>query len=164
MKTQQKTRKCGKIQTWLFSALSRHIGPDADWIQNHIASCPKCRRRLLWASRVNVAMELIRSQPHNLNLLSKANQKTVSVLKHSLRYSDKARKLKQALPEPTLFEKLRKYQRSVANVAACIAILVLMKTGIFSSTENFQKDGRNALKYYYSSHVGDEIADDIFST
>jgi hypothetical protein len=162
MKTQQKNRRCKDIKGWLYTALSKHIGPDAGWIQRHIASCPKCRNRLLWTSRVDVALQLIKSKPHSLDLLARANSKAVSVLKHSLRYSSKAQKLKEALPGPTIFERLRKYHSTAANVAACVAILFLMKAGMFSSTEKFQNDGKNALRHYYASRVGDEIADEIF--
>jgi len=164
MKTVQKNRKCSVIKEWLCAAVSRRIGQQADWIQQHIASCPRCQRRLLWASRVNVALQMVKSQPHSLDLLMRANSKAVSVLKHALRASARVQKLEQALPEPTVFERLRKYRSSAANVAACIAILVLMKTGLFSSTEKFQKDGKNALRHYYASRVGDEIADELFST
>jgi hypothetical protein len=162
MKTQQKNRRCKDIKSWLFNVLSKKIGPDADWVQRHIASCPKCRNRLLLSSRVDVALQLIKSQRHSLDLLAQANCKAVSVLKHSLRYSAKAQKLKAALPEPTLLEKLRKYRTAVANIAACITILLLMKAGLFCSTRKFQNDGKNALRHYYASRVGDEIADEIF--
>jgi len=162
MKTQQKNRRCKDIKNRLFKALSRQIGPDAVWVQRHIASCPRCRRRLLRTSRVSVAMQLLKSQPHSLDLLARANNKAVSVLKHSLRYSDKAQKLKVALPEPTIFERLRKYRSAAVNVAACVTILLLIKTGMFSSSIKFQNDGNNALHNYYASRVGDEIADEIF--
>lgn len=162
MKTQQKNRRCKDIKGWLYAALSKQIGADAGWIQRHIASCPKCQSRLLCASRVSVALQLVKSRPHSLDLLMRANQKAVSVLKHSLRYSDKAQKLKTALPEPTVFERLRKYRSAAANIAACVTILLLMKTGLFCSTERFQNDGNNALRHYYTSRVGDEIADELF--
>jgi len=153
MKTQQKNRRCKDIKRWLYTALSKQIGPDAGWVQQHIASCPKCRSRLLWASRVGVALQLIKSQPHSLDLLAQANQKAVSVLKHSLRYSDKAQKLKAAMPQPTIFERLRKYRSAAANLAACVTILLLMKAGMFSSTRKFQNDGNNALRHYYTNSV-----------
>lgn len=162
MKTQQKNRRCKDIKSRLFNILSKQLGPDASWVQRHIASCPKCRNRLLWTSRVSLALQLVKSQPHSLNLLARANHKAVSVLKHSLRYSDKAQKLKAALPKLTVFERLLKYRSTAANLAACVAILLLIKAGLFSSTRKFQNDGKSALRHYYANHVGDEIADEIF--
>jgi hypothetical protein len=162
MKTPQKNRRCNDIKSWLFNALSKNISLDAAWVRRHIASCPKCRKRFLLSSRVDVALQLIKSQPHSLNLLAQANCKAVSMLNHSLRYSTKAQKLKAALPEPALFEKLRKYRTAVANTAACITILLLMKAGMFCSTRKFQNDGEKAMRYYYASRIGDDIADEIF--
>jgi hypothetical protein len=162
MKIQQKNQRCKKIKSWLFNILSKNIGPDSGWVQRHIATCPKCRNRLLLSSRVDVALQLIKSQPHSLDLLAQANCKAVSVLKHSLRFSARAQMLKEALPEPTIFERLHKYRTAAANVAACVAILLLAKAGMFSSTKKFQNDGKNALRHYYASRVGDEIADEIF--
>ena len=93
----------------------------------------------------------------------RANAQAIGVLKHGLRRAPKARKLRTILPEPKLFERCSKYKRSVANVAACIAILFLMKIGIFSSMDKFQTEGQKAVKQYYASRVGQDLADEIFS-
>ena len=166
MKTKKADKKCRSIRSWLYQAVSplqADIGPDADWVQNHIANCPRCRRRLAAAGKVNLALSLIKSQPHNLDLLMRANTQAIGVLKHSLRNCHKANKLKTILPEPTLFEKCGKYKTSIANVAACIAILFLMKVGVFSSMDKFQTQGQKAVKNYYASQIGEELADEIFS-
>lgn len=163
MKTKQKNKKCKSIRDWLFKAISNHIGLNADWIQNHIANCPKCQRRLSLAGKVNLALSVIKSEPHKLDLLMRANAQAIGVLKHSLRDCAKARKLKRILPEPKLLEKCKKYKSSIANTAACLAILFLMKTGIFSSMDKFQSDGQKAAKQYYANNVGDELANEIFS-
>ena len=61
-----------------------------------------------------------------------------------------------------LLSELSKLDIAAANIAACITILVLTKAGMFSSTAKFQRDGERALRHYYASQVGDEIADEIF--
>jgi hypothetical protein len=105
---------------------------------------------------------LVRSQPHSLDLLMRANTRAIGVLKRSLRCQPKAEKLKTMVPEPKLAERLGKYKNSVANVAACLAILYLTKQGVFSSMDKFQLQGQRALKQYYANNVGQELANEIF--
>jgi len=163
MKTTEANKKCRQIRAWLYKAINSRIGLGADWVQNHIANCPRCQRRVTSLGKVNLALSVMKSQPHNLDLLMRANAQAIGVLKHSLRQAPKARKLRTLLPEPKLLERCRKYKRSVANVAACIAILLLMKIGIFSSMDKLQTEGQKVIKQYYASHVGQELADEIFS-
>jgi len=163
MTTLKKNNKCKRIRTWLYEAISTRFSLDADWVQKHIANCPRCRRRMASLGRVNLALSLIKSQSHKLDLLSRANTQAIGVLKHGLREAPKARKLKTAQPEPKLLQKCAKYRHSAANAAACIAILFLMKIGVFSSMDKFQTEGQKAMRQYYASQVGHDIADEIFS-
>ena len=153
--------KCKRIRAWLQKAVSSRINLDTDWIQNHIANCPRCQRRFAAIGKVNLALSVIKSQPHNLDLLMRANAQAISVLKHGLREAPKARKLRTILPEPRPLERLGKYAHSTANIAACITILLLMKIGIFSSMDNLQTEGKKAINQYYAAHVGSELADEI---
>lgn len=163
MKAKKTDNKCRRIRTWLYELVCSRLSIEADWIQVHIASCPKCQRRLASVSKVNLALSIIKSHPHSLGLLMRANTKAVNVLKHSLRYSSKAQELKEALPEPSIFEKSRKYRSSIANAAVCFVILFLMKSGIFSYMQTFQSEGQKAVEIYYAHHLGDDLADEIFS-
>lgn len=163
MKTKKVNTECRSIRAWLYNAIASRISSDADWVHSHIVNCQRCQRRLASAGRVNLAISIVTSQPHRLDLLMRANAKTISVLKHSLRYCPKVDKLKKVLPEPKLFEKCSKYKHSLANAAACIAILLLMKSGIFSSMDKFQAEGQKVVKQYYASHLGEELTDEIFS-
>jgi hypothetical protein len=92
-----------------------------------------------------------------------ANTQTISVLKRSLCDVPKAQKLKTIKPEPGFIEKSRKYRSSIVNTAACLAVLFLMKTGVFSSMNKFQTSGTDAMRSYYAARVGADIADEIFS-
>jgi len=157
------SNKCRRIRGWLYKAIINRFLLDADWVQNHIANCPRCNRRLVNVGKVNLALSAMKSQPHKLDLLMRANNQAIGVLKHSLREAPKAEKLRTMLPEPKMFEKCGKYAHSTANVAACIAILLLMKIGIFSSMDTFQTQGQKAVEQYYASQVGEDLADEVFS-
>ena len=161
--TKRKTdNKCRRIRTWLYTTLNRHFGPEANWLNDHIMHCPRCQRRLISCSKVYLAISFMKSQPHNLDLLKRANTQAIGVLKHSLRCEPKARELKRKLPEPKLLERCGKYGHSTANFAACILILLLMKSGVFSSMGNFHNQGQKVMKQYYSRQVGEDLADEIF--
>jgi hypothetical protein len=163
MKSTKTKNKCSQIRAWFYKAISSRFGPDADWLQNHIGNCPRCQRRIVSSSKVNLAISLMKSQRHRLDLLMCANAQAIGVLKHCLRQEPKARKLKKTLPEPKLLERCSKYGHSIANVAACIAILILMKIGVFSSMDNFHTQGQKAYQQYYAKQVGEDLASEIFS-
>ena len=163
MEKKKTKNNCKTIRAWLFKLINSRIGLDADWVRNHIANCPRCRKRLALVGKVELAISVIKSQPHSLDLLMRANTQAIGVLKHSLRNSPKAQKLKAILPEPKLLETCGKYKHSIASSVACLAVLFLMKVGIFSSMEKFQADGSRAVRTYYANHVGQEMTDDIFS-
>jgi len=159
-----KTNKnCRQIRTRLYELVDMVMGPDAAWVQRHIAQCPRCRKRVASAGRVRLALSLIKSQGHNLDLLMRANAQAIGVLKHSLRTAPKALKLKTVKPEPNLFERLAKYKSSAVNAAACVAILFLMKIGVFSSMDKFQSHSKELVRNYYAANAGQDIADEIFS-
>jgi hypothetical protein len=92
----------------------------------------------------------------------RANVQAIAVLKHSLQAEPKAAKLKTSLPEPRLAEKCGRYGQSVGHWAACAAVLLLMKMGVFSSMDTFQTEGQQAIKQYYTRQVGQELAEEVF--
>lgn len=154
---------CRRVRAWLYKAVNRCLRLDVGWVQNHIANCPRCQRRFVNVGKVDLALSALKSQPHRLDLLMRANTQAIGVLKHSLREAPKAEKLKHVLPEPTLLEACGKYTHSTANIAACVATLFLMKIGIFSSVDKFQTQGREVFKQYYTYQVGEDLADEVFS-
>ena len=162
MKSITTNSRCRQIRTWLHKAISSRFGPDADWFQNHISNCPRCQRRIVSVGKVNLALSAVKSQPHKLDLLMRANTQAIGVLKHSLRETPKAEELRTTLPEPKLLERWGKYRCSAANLAACIAILFLMKIGVFSSMNEFQTQGQKVIRQYYASRVGGDLAGEIF--
>jgi len=154
--------KCRRIRAYLYRIVNSSLGLDTGWAQKHIANCPRCQSRIVGISKVELALSLVKSQRHDLDLLMRANAQAIGVLKHGLRQTPKAEKLKSTLPEPTLSERFSKYKHSAANVAACLAILLLMKIGIFSSMDKFQSRSQEVLKQYYARHIGQDLADEIF--
>jgi hypothetical protein len=164
MKAINNNNKCRRMRGWLSVAINRRFDPDAQWLQNHIANCPRCQRRFVSYGKINLAISAIKSQPHKLDLLMCANEQTIGVLKHSLRRAKKAGKLKTIRPEPTFLEKYSRYTSSALNVAACMTILLLVKIGVFSSVNMFQGQGQKVIKVYYANRIGDDLADEIFPT
>jgi hypothetical protein len=54
----------------------------------------------------------------------------------------------------------------VGNAAACLAVLLIMRMGIFSSMDKFQTEGQKALKQYYKHQLPEDlsIVDELFET
>ena len=153
---------CRRIRGWLYSAMNKHFGPKAGWLRGHISNCPRCQRRLVASGKVYLALSIIKTQPHGIDLLMRANEQAISVLKHSLRQEPKAQELKTRQPEPKPREKYAKYGFSIGSLAACIAVLVLMKIGVFSSMDTVQNQGRKAIKQYYVKQIGPDLANEVF--
>jgi hypothetical protein len=141
-------------------------GPEIDfatpWIHRHIASCPRCQRRFSAINRVNLALSLMKSRPHSRHLLSQANARTVGVLQHKLRETDKAQALSSLLPKQSIGDRIRLARHSLAHVAACIAVLLLSKIGIFSTIKHSQSAGQRAVRQLYASHLDDDTTDEVF--
>ena len=71
--------------------------------------------------------------------------------------------LKSKLPESKRLEMFRGCGRSSANAAACVAIVLLMKIGVLSSMDQFNSTGQNSIKQYYTRHIGEDMAGEIFT-
>ncbi len=138
------------------------IDLDAPWVQEHMSTCQRCQRRFSAIGKVKLGLSLLQSQPHGLDLLSRANAATVQVLKRDLRQSSQADELKSMLPRPTFSARMSVLRHSLAHMAACATILFLSKMGIFSSIEQTQKQGQKVVRHYYNSHLGPDLTDDMF--
>lgn len=161
--TMARVNECRRIRSLLYVAASKRFGPDAGWFQKHISACPRCRRRLVASRKVDLAISLVKTQPHKLDLLARANSSAISVLKHSLRSEPEASDLKTKLPEPKLLEMFRGCGRSATNAAACLAILLLMKIGVLSSMNQVHSTGQKGMEQYYARRIGEDLAGDVFA-
>ena len=112
------------------------------------------------SARLRVALLLIKTQPHPADLLSMANRRAIGVLKHGLRDLPKARKLAQTFPRPSFRKGLDKYARPMVHAAACLIVLLLVRTGVFSAMMKVQHEGTEAAQRYYARHLGEQPPDD----
>jgi len=97
-----------------------------------------------------------------LSLLGKANAKAIGSLQRGVREGPKAQALKVITSEPCTFDKIRQVRGSLAQMAACVAILILGKIGMTSSIQNIQTRGQQTLHHYYENLAGQDLADEVF--
>ncbi len=148
----------------VLSSIRNLLGPEALWVQRHVASCPRCQRRLAAVAKVDLALSAIKSQPHRLDLLMRANSAAIRMLNHQLREAAQIRRLEEAKPEPCFVERWARYRGAVMNVAACVAILFLTKAGIFSSFNKARSQGQAVMKQYYATQAGEDLASEVFES
>ncbi len=153
---------CRKTREWFTAALCHHLGPDAPWVRNHALACPRCGKRLAALRNVELALSLVRSQPHSLDLLSRANAQTIRMLEHDLRDAPKARELERSQPEVSVFERFRQCRHQVVHVAACVAIALMARAGVFASLDKARTGGQKVVRQYYADQVGDDLAREVF--
>lgn len=152
----------GRIRLWLRESVCCRLGPEAPWVHRHMASCPKCQRRFVALGRVDLALRAVRSQPHRLDLLMRANACAIRMLNHRLREAAEARRLETSEPELSFVERYGRYQNTVMSVAACITVLFLTKAGLFSSFGKVRTEGQKVIRQYYASQAGEDLAGDVF--
>jgi len=152
----------GDLRSRLVDAAQRRFGPQAPWARRHIAHCPRCQRRIASLGKVDLALSVIRSQPHRLDLLARANEAAIHMLSNRLRQTTEADQLRQGKTETPFVERLAGPQNALLNVAACLAVLALTKVGIFASLSKAQTRGEAAMKQYYTNQAGQDIADELF--
>ena len=143
------------------STLNRAFG---SFLRKHIEHCPRCNRRLLNLHRVEWAILLTRSQPHSLDLLSRANTAALNMLKHSLRFAPKAERLREAKPEPGWIIRHNPALEKVFNAAACLLLLTLIKCGTTSFLNDVRQDGTKVMYNYYAKNLGQDMANDLMKS
>lgn len=161
---QAQHKGCRHVRRWYLVALSRRLGPDAAWVQRHLAACPRCRRRVAGWRKVDLALSIVKSQPHRLDLLRQANASTLKMLTHTLRDAPQAQELVAAKPEPSFLERSGSYRHWATHAAACFVILFLAKSGLFASLSHLSTGSENLVRHYYTSHAGDDLAGEIFDS
>jgi len=162
MRNSKIINKCRQIRDDMQNTILNGAGLDNGWLAGHLANCPKCQERIAGLGKVDIAMSLIKSQPHKMDLLMKANSQALKMLKHSLRDCPKADMLRVTTTRPNWIIRNHRLVSSITSAAACFAVVVLLKCGIFTSIEKSQKQGKETLKQYYSNRLDQETIDDIF--
>ncbi len=154
----KKQDKCDKYQSVFADSVGSRPGAKSRWIYRHISACPRCRKRLERYNRLALAMSMIKTQPHSINLISQANSQALKHLKNSLSKTEEARVLQHSVVRPGIFQRWSRFSQALGHGAACMAILFLMKTGILSSMNKTQSQGRSAMKNYYKQRLGNDSA------
>lgn len=131
-------------------------------LEDHAATCPRCQRRLLKVQRAETALTLLLTQPLSPGLLQKANRRALNVLKHDLRESAPAERLRTVEVRPDWTSRHRRALDFAFNAAACLAVMVLLRTSVFSSMKEIEDDGRCVVQNYYSKHLDADLVDEIF--
>jgi hypothetical protein len=142
----------------LFGSLLQKVAAGLD---EHIQNCPRCQRRLGLLNRVETAILLLRSEVHSCNLLAAANTKALTHLAHDLRFAPQADNLRIAKPKPEWLEQKRPIIEKAMAIAACVAVMILFKTGLFSSIQKFQTEGQDAMHHYFASRLDEKTADEL---
>lgn len=132
-------------------------------LSDHIAACPRCQKRLAMANRVELAIGLLKSQCHEMDLLARANAKAINVLNHSLRTAPQTAQLRRSQPDCSWLEKRSFVIEKILNVAACLFVIVMIRMGVTSSFMEMQSQGKNALHNYYARNLDSQTADDLLS-
>jgi hypothetical protein len=143
MSTLNIKNKCKRLRFRLGKKLIETLNPNGPWLQTHIANCPKCQKRLYRLGKVKLAFTLVKSQPHSLDLLMRANTQT--------------------RPEPHWLFSRSKHLQSLLGTAACLAFILLLKVGLFNSVEDFKHKGDNVVRNYCAKHLDQETFDEIFT-
>ena len=155
-------KRCRELRVRLSKSVGARIRRRVGWIEDHVASCPRCQRRLAGLGRVNLALAVLKNQPHGLELLGRANAQAIGRLKNSVRDVPAAESLRRALPRLSWWGRWHGYVQRVGNLAACLVILLLMKVGVFSSMETLQDEGQRVVREHYEEGLGEELTRDLF--
>jgi len=131
-------------------------------LNNHIAECPRCQKRLAMVNRVEIALMLMKSQPMEIGLLARANNRALGVLAHSLRFGPKSERLRHAVSDTTRLEKARPFIEKALNVAACLFIALMIKTGLSHSLLDCKEQGQAVIENYYARNLDGQMVEEIF--
>ena len=142
----------------LWAALKQRL---SQRLSDHIADCPRCRQRLAMVNRVEVALILLKTQPHPLDLLARANTRAVGVLNHSLRQRPQSEKLRHSIPDQHWVEKKRPLIERLFHVAACLFVVLMVRMGVTSSLADVQTRGKTALHNYYARNLDAQMVNEI---
>ncbi len=161
----KQTDYCKQIRDGLADSAGFSTSTPNGWLAGHVARCARCQGRLQGFNRVSLGLSLLKNQRHSVDLLARANKKTLRYLKNNVRETASAIDLSQAMPEPGLVGKFHRYGNAVSNAAACLFMALLLKTGIYHSITQTQRDGDETIKGLYAKNLdaNSQTFKDIFN-
>ena len=157
----RRTNKCSRTREILSRFLENRAALTSKWMQKHLEVCPRCREKMSRYNRLHLAMKLIKTQPHSPQLLKTANTRAINMLKHSAREMPLAEKLRQKMPRPLLISSRSRYTHAITHAAACIAVVFLIKTGVYQTMDKWHSQGKQAVQNYYAASLDEDILDDM---
>jgi hypothetical protein len=149
-----RNERCGAIRSVKMRLLER--------LSDHVAECPRCQRRLAVVNRVELGLTLMNTQPLEIGLLSRANNQALGVLKHSLRYAPKSAFLRNAKSDTNRLEKIRPGLERALNAAACVFVVLMIKTGVSNSLLDYKEQAEVVIHNYYARNLDSQMFDEIF--
>lgn len=157
----EQCRSARQLQTGLWAKFRSRV---MEQLSDHVAHCPRCQKRLAIVNRVEVALMLVKTQPQTSGLLASANNRALNVLKHSLRHAPQADVLRDVKSDIHRLEKMRPVMERVMNIAACIFIVLMIKTGMTSSLLNYKAQGEAVIENYYAGNLDSQMFNELFPT
>ena len=106
----------------------------------------------------------MKSQPYEMGLLGRAHTQALNVLSHSLRYAPKSDSLKTARSDVNKLEKMRPGLERLLNTAACLFIILMIRTGISKSLLDYEEQGQAVIKNYYARNLDSQTFEELFPT
>lgn len=128
----------------------------------HVECCPRCQKHLSLSNRVEIAISLLRTQPQRIELLARANDSALGMLKHSLRFSSESQKLRAARTNLSCVCRLKPLMEQVLNVAACLFVLVMIRCSVFNLLKDYHSRGQAVLHNYYAANLDSRLCQEIF--
>lgn len=130
----------------------------------HIAACPRCQKRLAKIGRVELVLCLMRTQPHTMALLAMANNSALKYLKRSIRQTPCAEQLRTAVHGPGRLEKASPVLERLINVAACLFVILMVRTGLTHKMFELKDQGTKVMENYYARNLDSELYEDVFGS
>jgi len=114
---------------------------------------------------VDAALSLMRMQPQPKDLLARANTAALKYLKRSIRETPRAERLRCVVSEPSRMEKAVPLVDRLVNMAACLFIVLMIRSGLTDKMFEIKEQGTKVMQSYYARHLDNGFGDlyeDIF--
>ncbi len=152
---------CRSLLAGLAAATAGAARPLEGWMQRHVDACPRCRARLDGAGRLQASLLMLRTQPHSESLLMQANRHAIAALHHDVRALPQTAALRIARPRPPLMLRLAGRMHHLAQAAACLAVLLLMRVDLASPLNKFHDDARANYQNHRAQQLDEDLRDGL---
>ena len=151
---------CRLAATWLEQVAMDRLRRPIERLREHALHCPHCRQRLLGVNRLQMGLTLMQTQVHAPDLLMRANRRAIAALSYTVRDLPQAEVLRHAQPKFPWRQRMARYGQSISHAAACLAVMLCLRLGIFQSVTKLQEGTQRMAQEYQAHHIGDALNDD----